>query len=287
MKKKMLWVLGAVVLALVVVVAVHLKNKPWSPLNVIHPGRIYRWVALRELRTKHLAAIRPVRLSNCVMKRFGDRNDGGYVLCENLTGQAQSAYSYGIDGRDQWGCDVSRAYHLPIHQYDCFNPKRPTCKGEGAFQFHFHDECVGAGPARIDDRPFDSMTNQIAKNGDAGKHLLVKMDVETSEWDSFAATPDATFEKIDQLVVEFHEVDDPKYVDVIEKLKKFFYIVNVHFNNNGCRWWSKPFPSFVYEVLMVNKRLAVLDTTNPEAVHPNPLDATNTPSRSDCQDVVW
>ncbi len=266
-KKTYLWIARAVVLALAVVGAMQLKD-------------VYRWKAYRKLRTTLLAAIRPVRLSNCVMKRFGAPGDGGYLLCKNLVGQVESAYSYGIDGRDEWGCDVSRAYHLPIHQYDCFNSKRPVCDGA---QFDFRDECVGPGPARIENRAYDSLTNQFAKNGDAGKHLLVKMDVESAEWDVFAAAPDRTLENIDQLVVEFHGLDESRYVDVIEKLKKTFYIANVHFNNYACMWWSRPFPALAFEILMVNKRLGVPDAANPWAVYPNPLDAPNQPSRRDCQ----
>jgi hypothetical protein len=251
---------------------------------VVQAKNVYRFVALRGQRTKLFAAIRPVRLSNCTLKRFGAANDGGYLLCENLTGQARSSYSYGIDGRDEWGCDVSRAYHLPVHQYDCFNPNRPVCEGA---DFHFYDECVGAGPARIDDRPFDGVANQIARNGDTGKHLLVKMDVETAEWKSLGALSDSTLELIDQMDVEFHELDDPTYIDVIEKLKQTFYIVNVHFNNNVCRWWSGPFPTEAYELLFVNKRLAVLDTANPWADHPNAMDAPNNASLRDCQAAAW
>lgn len=252
-------------------------------LAALEARDIYRWKALRGIRTPLLAAIRPVRLSNCTMKRFGDAHDGGYLLCENLAGEARSAYSYGIEGRDQWGCDISRAFHLPIHEYDCFDPRRPACEGG---QFDFHDECVGPGPARIDNRPFDSIANQIAKNGDAGKRLLMKVDVESAEWESFAATPDAIFQNVDQMVVEFHELDDPKYIDVIEKLKKTFYIANVHFNNYACMWWSGPFPALAYELLFVNKRLGVLDTATPMAVYPNPLDAPNDPNRRDCQ-TAW
>jgi hypothetical protein len=268
MKKRVwLWGTGLVVLAVLVVVAMNLKD-------------LYRWQAYRPLRTTLLAAIRPVRLSNCAMKRFGHPNDGGYVFCENLMGQAQSVYSYGIDGRDEWGCDVSRAYHLPVHEYDCFEPKRPVCQGG---DLRFHDECVGPSAARLENRDYDSVSNQLAKNGDAGKHLLVKMDVESAEWKTLAATPDSVLENIDQLAIEFHLLDDPQYVDVIEKLKKTFHIVNVHFNNYACMWWSGPFPALAYEVLMVNKRLGVLDTANPWATHPNPLDKPNKPSKKDCQ----
>ena len=62
--------------------------------------------------------------------------------------------------------------------------------------------------------------------------------------------------------------------------------MNVHFNNYACMWWSGPFPALAYELLMVNKRLAVLDTANPWAVHPNPLDAPNKRSKKDCQ-TAW
>lgn len=153
-------------------------------------------------------------------------------------------------------------------------------------QFDFHDECVGPTPARIADRNYDSVPDQITKNGDAGKHLLVKMDVESAEWNVFATIPQSTLESIDQLVVEFHELDDPHYVDVIEKLKKTFYIANVHFNNYACMWWSRPFPALAYEVLMVNKRLGVLDAGNRWGIYPNPLDQPNQPSRNDCQ-TAW
>jgi hypothetical protein len=245
---------------------------------------VYRWAFLGGLRTKLFTAIRPVRLSNCEMKRFGAPHDGGYLLCANLAREAESAYSYGIEGRDEWGCDVSRFYHLPVHQYDCFNPTRPSCEGA---RFVFHDECVADGPAGSEGRQFDSVTNQISKNGDLGKHLLVKMDVESAEWDSLAATPDSTLQNIDQLDIEFHHLDDPKYVNVIEKLKKTFYVANVHFNNAACMWWSKPFPGLAYEVLFVNKRLGVLDTANPWASHPNALDAVNYPAGRDCQAAGW
>ena len=272
LKKKI--ALSVVALALALALAV---------VGVLEGKDLYRWGVLRGRRTKLLAAIRPVRLANCTMKRFGNPNDGGYLLCENLMGQAQAAYSYGIDGRDEWGCEVSRTYHVPVHQYDCFNAKRPACAGA---EFHFHDECVGVAPARRERRVYDSVANQIAKNADYGKRLVIKMDVESAEWDVFAATSDRTFERIDQLVVEFHELDDARYVDVIEKLKQTFYVANVHFNNFACMWWSRPFPGLAFEVLMVNKRLGVLDAANPWAVYPNPLDTPNFPDMRDCQ-TAW
>jgi hypothetical protein len=132
---------GAVILAMIVGAAVKTRDVYRFTARDVH-----RYTQLVDLRTKLYAAIRPVRLANCVPKRFGHPHDGGYLLCENLAGEARSAYSWGIAGRDEWGCDIARAYHLPVHQYDCFDPRRPVCDGA---TFHFNDECVGAGPARI------------------------------------------------------------------------------------------------------------------------------------------
>ncbi len=108
----------------------------------------------------------PVTLKNCTLKRYGSPNDGGYLLCADLLSEAASAYSYGIEGRDQWGCDVSKELNIPVHEYDCFDPRRPLCEGG---RLVFHDECVSGIKELIDDKPFDTVENQILKNGDAKK----------------------------------------------------------------------------------------------------------------------
>ena len=169
-----------------------------------------------------------------------------------------SAYSYGISGYDQWGCDVSRGLSVPVHQYDCFNLQRPACAGG---QTVFHEECVGTEAETIDGRLFDSVENQISKNGDAGRQLVVKMDVEGAEWDSLLQANDAVFDRIDQLTIEMHMdqfQDFDRFNAVVEKLKRFFFVANLHYNNFACQEGIAPFPASVYEVLFVSKRLARL-----------------------------
>ena len=148
-------------------------------------------------RAAFLAELQPVTLKNCTLKRFGSTYDGGYLICENLSEGVQSAYSYGVGPNDELGCDVSKRYSVPVHQYDCFDPARPTCAG-GVFKFH--KECLAPHAMRDKQRRvFDSLQNQIAKNGDAGKRLLVKIDIEGAEWDALLATPDAVLDRIDQI----------------------------------------------------------------------------------------
>jgi len=110
----------------------------------------------------------------------------------------------------------------------------------------------------------------------------MKMDVEGAEWDSFLAAPDETFEHISQLVVEFHHVDDEKYVRTIRRLKEHFVVAHVHYNNFSCRADAAPFPAWAFEVLLVNKRVAQTDGTA-GAMSPTALDAPNDPAARDCQ----
>jgi hypothetical protein len=243
-------------------------------------GDVARRTAARKLREAILAELQPVALKNCTLKRFGSVNDGGYLMCENLIEPLDAVYSYGVGPNDDWACDVSRKYHVPVHQYDCFDPARPTCNGG---TFVFHDECVGDRTGSTESHLFDTLENQIRKNGDTGRHLLIKMDIEGAEWDSLLAAPDGLLESIPQLPMEMHGFDDPKIVEVLRKLNRNFYLVNLHFNNWSCTPKAAPLPAWAYQVLWVNKRIGVLDPGTPFSARMSPLNAPDSPTRPDCQ----
>ncbi len=235
--------------------------------------------------------LQPVALTNCRLERFGETHDGGYLMCANLLDAVQSGYSYGISGYDQWGCDMSSRLDIPLHQYDCFDTTQPECP---TGQTVFHAECVADTAKTERGRSFDTISNQIARNGDGAKRIVLKIDVEGAEWDSFAATPDDVLQRIDQLAVEFHWVYDEKYqwlpydekyVRVVSRLKQFFHVAHIHYNNYSCVGGLEPFPAWAYEVLFVSKRLGVADAV-PKTPGPTSLDAPNNPKIADCQTAV-
>ena len=243
-------------------------------------GALVRRAAGRELRESILAELQPVALKNCTFKRFGSANDGGYLMCENLIEPIDAAYSYGVGPNDDWGCDVSRRYHVPVYEYDCFDPARPTCSGG---TFVFHDECVSNRTGYRRSRFFDTLENQIRKNGDIGRRLIIKMDIEGAEWDSLLAAPDELLASISQIAMEMHGYDDPKIVELIRKLQRNFYLVNLHFNNWSCTPKAAPLPAWAYQVLWVNKRIGILDPAAPVPAPMSPLNAPDSPTWPDCQ----
>ena len=240
--------------------------------------------AQRKVREQLRDELKPVALKNCTIQRFGSANDGGYLMCANLITGVQSAYSYGIDTEDNWGCAIAKQFGVVIHQYDCFTPYRPTCDGG---KFDYHDECVGPKAEQRDGKPFDTIEHQLEKNGDKDKqHLLVKIDIEGAEWDSLLATPDDVLDRIDQLPMEMHGINEEKFVQVVRKLKQHFYPVSLHFNNHVCDRGMPPLPSWAYQVLWVNKRIGVLDPSAPGRVPGSPPDAPDKPSNDDCQEFT-
>jgi hypothetical protein len=267
--------LTGVALLTAAIVILALSRKEFAPAS--QPSPVVR--RIDRIRQTLFAEVQPVKLSNCALQRFGEANDGGYLLCGSLLSATQAGYSYGISGYDGWGCDVSTRVRVKVHQYDCFDLRHPSCPAGATV---FHAECIGDRSRVEDGRPFDTLAAQIARNGDAAGRLVVKMDVEGAEWDSLLTVPDEVLNRIDQLAVEFHGVDSEEAIAVVQRLKQFFLVVHLHFNNNSCDPGLKPFPAWAFEVLFVSKRLGVLDPGAP-ATGLEPMDAPNNPALPDCQ----
>jgi hypothetical protein len=232
----------------------------------------------RQIRQRLLQELEPVTLQNCSLERIGSANDGGYLMCGNLLGNVQSAYSYGIGPADDWGCAISQRYGVVVHQYDCFSPPDAACSGG---QSVFHDECIGPRREEIESRIFDTLSHQVFRNGDVGKTLVVKIDVEGAELASLLATSDVALNRIDQLAIEIHGTDR-HFLELVRKLKRTFHLVHLHYNNQSCSPKHRPLPAWAYQVLFVNKRIGIRDPANPTHTLPHPLDAPDAAGAPDC-----
>jgi len=260
-----------VFLATVAAVAASDLLRPRSVFDVMRAGD-------PGVRQRLIDLLQPVSLANCQLERFGEAHDGGYLMCANLLSEVQGAYSYGISGYDKWGYDTATKAGVRLHQYDCFDTRQPACPSADTV---FHAECVAGVTKTEDGRPFDTMMNHLRRNGDSGKRLAMKMDVEGAEWESLLDAPDAVLESIDQLAIEFHFVHEERFVPVVERLKRFFHVAHLHFNNVSCLDGIEPFPTWAYEVLFVSKRIGEVDAER-RVTLPHPLDALNNPRLPDC-----
>ena len=77
-------------------------------------------------------------------------------------------------------------------------------------------------------------------------------------------------------------IQSDKYPLVVQRLKQFFEVAHIHYNNASCVADLEPFPTWASEVLFVSKRLAVVEPSR-KADGLHPLDAPNAPSFPDCQ----
>lgn len=276
MGRRRSWLVTVFIIAILAIVSLVLGNQIKALRERQRPA------AMANQRQLLFDLLTPVALSNCQFERFGEAHDGGYLMCGNLLDAAESAYSYGIGGYDQWGCDVSTRLSIPLHQYDCFNTTQPSCQTATTL---FHAECVGSTTKTQEGRRFDTIANQLARNADRGKRIVLKIDVEGAEWDALLTAPDDVLQQIDQLAIEFHEVQHEKYLRVVRRLLRLFHVAHIHFNNHSCKPGLEPFPAWAYEVLFVSKRIAKVDPSTRPAV-PHPLDAPNTLVVADCQSAV-
>jgi hypothetical protein len=264
------------------VAALVLHTPPQPPPQPPPTAVTTRTTGDQAIRDQIYADLQPVRLAGCTLERIGEKNDGGYVMCGNLL-ESEVGYSYGISNYDGWGCGISTQLAIAVHQYDCFDQRAPVCDS-GRTQFH--PECIAATPS-VDakGRRFDSLANQLARNGDAARRLVVKMDVEGAEWKSLLETPPEVLSRIDQLAIELHANAADVWTQhlLIAKLKEQFHVAHLHFNNFGCMSQHRPMPSYAWEVLFVNKRLASPSADTTPVARPGPLDAPNNPTAPDCQ----
>ena len=136
-------------------------------------------------------------------QRFGEPNDGGYLMCMDHMYGVTAAYSMGVEHHDKWSGDVAATWHVPVYQMDCtVKEAAQVCPG-----CHFFRSCLSApgGP-----KPAWTLaeTLQHTGQGAAGDRTLFgKIDIEGSEWGALAAADVSVLRRFRQLVIEFHRLN--------------------------------------------------------------------------------
>lgn len=174
--------------------------------------------------------------------RVGNKNDGGYVALDEICRKTKAIYSYGVGDDIGFEVDFTNTYGaLPVFLND------PTIEANFVDYPDFKFERQGIG----EDYPVPK---------DFIQDSLLKMDVEWHEWNAIERLPESELVKFSQILIELHiipvhgleeggyspyfkgfhiSIQDKLnqrlfagYLEVINKLKKFFYIYHIHANNS-------------------------------------------------------
>lgn len=198
-------------------------------------------------------------------KRYGNRNDGGYVVAE-LDCKYDCFISAGVGGGDEFSIEFLNAN--AIDKCNCFAFDGTISDyPHSSNLINFISKNVG-----LNDTDKETTLNDIIKTHNS---VFIKMDIEGSEYKWIESVDMADLTKISQLVIECHALNDDTWganyeqkVNCLRKLSSTHYLVHAHANNYG--GFQDNIPDFM-EFTYVSKRL--FDS-------PLPLNSLNLPSSS-------
>lgn len=205
-------------------------------------------------------------------KRYGRKEDGGYVILDDVLG-AKHLLGYGVDKDVSFENELTAAWGIEAHIFDHTITETP----ETGPAVTYVKEGIGA----IDEAPLFTLATHVERYVPPGSDFILKMDVEGAEWDVLA-TADLT--RVCQLIIEFHDLQDD-HSEIIRKINDQFYLVHVHGNN--CHNQPIVFIDRVHkmprylECTYIRKDL--IDVTPTTQKFPSPLDFK---CRMDASDVA-
>ncbi len=189
--------------------------------------------ALGRIAREILALLRPMEALETRLVRRGRDHDGGYIMLDGTVSGAV-VYSLGVNDDVSWDMDMA-AVGCDVFQYDHTISELP------AWHPKFHFFRTGIAAKSSSDGSFRSIDDLIKINGHSGRRdLILKMDIEGSEWEVIAALRDVTLESFSQILVELHgfaTIDRPDRRQAIlsglRRLVATHQVVHVHANNFG------------------------------------------------------
>ena len=213
--------------------------------------------------------------------RLGGRNDGGYLVPDDLDG-IRACFSPGVSDVADFELDLALR-GIPSFLIDASVTSSPIVHD----LLHFESLWLGAA----DDPETDtiSLDTWVAHNAPATNpggetepgDLLLQMDIEDAEWAALAAASDATLARFRIIVIEFHDLESLttrkglEYMgSVFRKLNRQFSVVHAHPNNYSAVEFIGGVgihPLMEFTLLRRDR----ISHAQPAVTFPHPLDARN------------
>lgn len=162
--------------------------------------------------------------------RLGPAEDGGYVFADDVDPD-QPILSYGIGKQYQFDRDMAeRGHQVYMFDHTIQGIKRPHPN------MHFFRQGVAGRTDAAND--LYRLADHIAMTGITSDRIILKMDVEGAEYEALGAVDDATFGRIDQIVMEVHDLKKLRrrerleaFVTMMTRVNRHFTLFHVHANN--------------------------------------------------------
>ena len=177
-----------------------------------------------------LRGLRPLTTEHALI-RLGPAGDGGYLVPDDLTG-IQACFSPGVSTSSDFelACaERGMQVYLADHSVE-----GPATSHPG---FHFRKKFVGATTSEV----FMTMADWVRQSGvDPAADLLLQIDIEGYEYETFLSMPDELLRRFRIIVVEFHRLhhlwSQPFYRLASSAFRKILQSHScVHLHPNNCR----------------------------------------------------
>jgi hypothetical protein len=189
--------------------------------------------------------------------RIGRKNDGGYILLDNLNSiQNKIVYSIGINNECSFDLDMAEK-GFQIFMYDHTIKKLPL------FHKNFHWKKIGLSGVSNNINLY-TLEDLIKINNHTNENnMILKIDCDLCEFDSLLNTPDYILDKFEQIVIEFHfynKNEYKNYINLLRKINRLFQSIHIHYNNFDdivLKYFSDKDRSVVHktpEITYVNKK---------------------------------
>ena len=159
--------------------------------------------------------------------RIGRKADGGYILLEDLK-NIKIAYSFGISGEVSFDKELTDK-NIDVYMYDhtIFNLPFENPR--------FHWKKIGLS-GKKNSNNLKILPDLLKENGHTKENdLLLKMDIESHEWEVLENLPLKILNQFKYIVGEFHFSKRKKYnyFYILKKLQITHQIFHLHCNNCG------------------------------------------------------
>ena len=161
---------------------------------------------------------------------IGRKADGGYVLLDDFE-NIKIAYSFGIDGDIYFDKDLAER-GIDVYMYDHTINSLPYQTYQNP---KFHWKKIGVGGKNDKNQNIKTLEELIIENGHSSeKNMILKMDIESCEWNTLKDLSDDILNQFKYIVIELHFDKEPNiYYEVLRKLYKthqvfYFYCNNGH-----------------------------------------------------------